>query len=148
MFKPLVLATSLFATTSVADFKPDNISLLLGSYHVDAKVQFNEVNPGVFLSWDLNYGSVSVGVYENSYYKTSVAATYSLPIFTQDDLSLSVFAGVAYYPEDGSYFLVHIGDVVPIGGLQATYKNLFVQVIPSDGVTTDAIVSFGLTQEF
>lgn len=150
MLKALSVVTALLSSSAAMaqDFQPDRISLLIGSYHVDAASQFNEVNPGVFLSWDLHYGAVSVGVYDNSYYKTSVAVTYSLPVFVQDDFDLSVFAGIAYYPENGRNFLVHSGDFVPIGGLQATYKNVFIQVIPSDGVATDAIIAFGLTQSF
>jgi hypothetical protein len=36
-------------------------------------------------------------------------------------------------------------DVIPLAGLQGRYKNLFVQVIPSDGVTADVIVTAGVT---
>ena len=89
--------------------------------------------------------SYSVGAYRNSYGRASIAATAGYSFLQRGDLDLSVFGGVALYPKDGRNFAVHAGDFVPIGGLQARYRNAFMQVIPSDGLSTDAIVSFGVT---
>lgn len=124
---------------------PDRVSLLLGSHHVDAKYDFNERNPGVFLTWERSRVDWTVGVYDNSFGKPSVAVTAALPVTQWERGEVSLFAGLALYPGDGRYFAVHAGDVVPIGGLQVRHGNVFMQVIPSDGVITDAIVSFGLT---
>ena len=117
------------------------MSILLGSHHVDAAYDFEERNLGLFLTWD----QVTLGTYVNSYGRQSVAATYALPIFSGDDWSVDLFAGAAYYPVNGDNFAVHIGEWVPVGGLQARYKNIFAQIMPSDGKATDAIVAFGVT---
>lgn len=121
----------------------DRISFLIGSNHIGATDDFEENNPGIFLTWD----QITVGAYTNSYGRTSVAATYALPVFSGDDWSIDVFAGAAYYPVNGDNFAVHIGEWVPVGGLQARYKNIFAQIIPSDGKAADAIFAFGLTYE-
>ena len=48
---------------------PDRISILLSSYHVDAKQDFEQVNPGGFLTWENRMGGLdySLGAYRNSY---------------------------------------------------------------------------------
>lgn len=126
---------------------PDRVSILGGSYHVDAKIAFEQVNPGLFVTWEDRWMGLdySVGLYRNSFGKASVAASAALPVVRWDEGELSLFAGAALYPGDGRFFAVHAGDVVPIGGLQVRHRNLFMQVIPSDGVYTDAIVSAGIT---
>lgn len=140
-----VLAMLLLGAPASADI--DRVSILAGSHHADAKLQFNEFNPGVFLTFEGDTVDWSVGAYKNSFGKNSVAATVAIPVIEWDHGEASVFAGLAYYPGDGRYFAVHAGDVVPIGGLQVRHENLFLQVIPSDGEITDAIVSFGVTFE-
>lgn len=138
---------ALLAAPAAADMAPDRVSLLLGSHHVDARTEFVERNPGLFLTWD-GAVDVSVGAYRNSYGETSVAAMAALPLVAWDGGEASVFAGVAHYPNDGEKFATHIGsDVVVLGGVQVRHGNLFAQVIPSDGVWADAIVSVGLTME-
>ena len=135
-------AVLLLAGPAQAD--PDRIDLLLGSYHVGAQTEFNEVNPGVFVSWD----QVTVGVYANSYGRTSFALAYAFPILQSGEFDLDVFAGVALYPQNGRNFALHAGDWVPMAGIEARYRGLFVQIIPSDGVWADAIIGFGLTREW
>lgn len=139
MLKTLTVAVALMATPALA--APDRVSILLGSNHVGATDRFEEVNPGVFLTWDW----LTVGAYRNSYGKASVAVTGALPLIKWKTGELSAFAGVALYPGDGRRFAVHAGDVVPVGGLQLRQGNMFMQVIPSDGKAVDAIVSFGMT---
>lgn len=139
MLKTLTVAVALMATPALA--APDRVSILLGSNHVGATDHFEEVNPGVFLTWDW----LTVGAYRNSYGKASVAVTGALPLIKWKTGELSAFAGVALYPGDGRRFAVHAGDVVPVGGLQLRQGNMFMQVIPSDGKAVDAIVSFGMT---
>lgn len=142
-----ILAAALCLLPSIASAfdAPDRVSVLMGSYHVDAKLDFNQTNPGIFLTWEKGRIDYSIGVYDNSFNKTSVAVTAAIPVIRKGDFEASVFAGLALYPEDGRMFAFHIGDVVPIGGLQVRYKNAFVQVIPSDGVMVDAIIAGGIT---
>lgn len=139
----------LFATPAMADLAPDRLSFLLGSYHVDPASDFEEVNPGVFLTWegvaldgrvDLN-----AGVFRNSYGRAAVAATGTFTLAERDNFALGVFAGAAYYPEDGRRFAVSLGDVVPLAGVQAIWGPAFVQFIPQDGNEADAVFAFGLT---
>ncbi len=146
--KTLFLAVLLILVAlTPASAEPDRISILMGSYHVDAQVPFSGRNPGVFLTWEDRGGlDWSLGAYRNSYGSASVAATVALPILAGRNADLSVFAGVALYPNDGREFAVHWGDLVPLGGLQLRTGSFFVQLIPSDGVATDAIVSFGITK--
>ncbi len=54
---------------------------------------------------------------------------------------------VAVYPGEGDQFRTSFGDVVPFVGLQARYKNVFVQFIPADGDSVDSLFTFGLTFE-
>lgn len=123
---------------------PDRLSFLMGSKHIDAQSDFEEINPGLVLTWEprLTY---SVAAYRNSYGRGSVAFSLGYPVFTRKDMQIEVFGALAYYPIDGRRFAVHWGDVIPLGGLQARYKNVFMQAIPSDGIEADAIFSFGLT---
>ena len=125
---------------------PDRLSFLIASRHVDARSAFQEVNPGVILTWEGRPG-LSLAGYYNSYGRLSVAAAVTWPVFERGELQVDLFAGGAWYPRDGRRFAAHLGDVVPIGGVQARWRNAFVQVIPSDGVETDAIVGFGVTFE-
>ena len=130
------------ATPVVAD--PDRVSVLLGSAHPGADRTFEQVNPGVFLTWEdralgLDY---SVGAYRNSYGRASIAATAALPVIDRGQFQLALFGGLALYPGNGADFAVHAGDVVPIAGLQARLGHGFVQVMPGDGM---AVAAFGLT---
>lgn len=125
---------------------PDRVSILIGSHHVAATDRFEEINPGLFLTWEDRGGlDWSAGVYHNSYGRTSVAATAALPLNRGGKVEFSLFAGAALYPEDGRRFRYHAGDVVPVFGLQVRAGPVFAQVIPSDGKATAAIISFGLT---
>jgi hypothetical protein len=144
MIKALLAICTICAATS-ADARPDRVSILMGSHHFDAKMDFNEVNPGIFVTWEKARLSYSVGAYENSFGKFSVAALAAFDLVEWQSGELSVFAGIANYPEDGRYFAVHWDDVVPIGGVQVRQGNVFAQIMPSDGVVTSAILSMGLT---
>lgn len=133
---------SVFASQVQADL--DRVSILLGSAHVGSSYDFNERNPGVFLTFD----RISVGLYKNSYSRISTAVTYEIPLHESGEFEFSVFGGFAHYPKNGRTFRIHLGDVVPIGGLQARYKNAFLQVMPSDGIFADAVFAAGLTFPF
>ncbi len=119
---PIILTALMTAPASAQD----RVALLMGSHHVDAgDNRFQEVNPGLFLTWD----DWTVGGYRNSYGDMSLALTRAWALTDH----LDVFEGVATY--DG---------LRPIAGLQATIGPVFVQVIPSDGRATDAIITFGV----
>lgn len=145
LFRLLCLALCL-GTPALAE--PDRVSILVGSYHINPGSEFDESNPGLFLTWEEAGGgplNVSVGAFENSYGRGAAAVLASYPFFENDTIELSVFGGVAHYPEDGRNFAVSIGDVVPLAGVQMQIGPTFFQFLPGDGNEADAVVSFGLT---
>lgn len=139
----MALAIKLASTPAAAD--PDRLSILLGSAHLGGS-GFDGRNPGVALTWeDVGGLDLSLAVYRNSYGRGSVAVTAGLPVIGWAEGEASLFLGAALYPEDGRQFRVHVGDVVPVGGLQLRLRNFFFQVLPSDGRAVDAVVSMGVT---
>lgn len=141
----LALLLCAFASPLHAD--PDRISMLIGTRHVGAS-GFNESNLGLFLTWERSRVDWSVGAYENSYGRTSVAVTAFKPLLRWHGGEAGVFAGAAHYPKDGRNMRLHVGDVVPLFGAQLRHKNTFFQVMPMDGKPVDGVVSFGVTVEF
>ncbi len=125
---------------------PDRISFLLGSEHFGATSDFQEFNPGAFFTWDRG-NEYSLGAFYNSYADISVAGTVGWPVWRFDQGQVNLLTGIAWYPGDGRRFGVHVGDFVPLLGVQARYGNGFAQIIPSDGVAVDAIFAAGLTFE-
>lgn len=125
---------------------PDRVSILLGSHHVNATRDFQEFNPGVFVTWERNF-NYSVGLYYNSYKKVSALASVGYDYEIAQDFDVGAFFAVALYPGDGDEFSVSAGDFVPLVGLQARYKNVFAQFIPADGDSLDSLFTFGLTFE-
>jgi hypothetical protein len=125
---------------------PDRLSVLLGSNHINATEDFQEFNPGVFLTWERNL-NYSIGAYYNSYERVSVLASIGYDYEIARDFDVGIFGALALYPGDGDRFRHSAGDVVPLVGLQARYKNVFVQFIPADGDSLDSLFTFGLTFE-
>jgi hypothetical protein len=138
-------ALSLLPLKAVAD--PDSLAVLLGSHHV-SDAEFEEVNPGLFVMWEgvAVRGRVDLGFggFRNSYDGFSLAVNAAYPLYRTEDWGVDLFAALAWYPGDGDRFVHAIGDIVPIGGLQVRYRNVFVQAIPSGGKTVDAIFTYGL----
>jgi hypothetical protein len=125
---------------------PDRVAIHIGSYHAGTSTTFEEVNPGIFLSWDRQSDvTLSLGAFRNSYGRGSVAATAAKTIFRKENTAVSVFAGLAHYPGNGSDIRHAIGDFVPLAGFQLRYHRWFVNIMPGDGDTVDAIYSFGVT---
>ncbi|MFC3614921.1 hypothetical protein ACFORG_14215 [Lutimaribacter marinistellae] len=128
---------------------PDRVSILLGSHHVGATRNFEEFNPGIILVWDERVWrgnlDIAAGAYRNSYGDGSLALSLAYPFVKTDDWGLDLFGGFSWYPGNGQQFSHAIGDVVPIAGLQARYRNVFMQAIPAGGQAADAVFSFGLT---
>lgn len=142
--KAAALLLALLASPALAE--PDRVSILIGSHHVNAKIDFEQTNPGVFFTWEGDTLDFSVGAYRNSFGRPSVSATFGLPVVEWDRGDISLLGGLAYYPEDGRTFALHVGDVVPIVGLSLRHDPFAIQIMPSDGYTTDAIISFMFTK--
>ena len=138
----LLALSLLFPHTAVAD--PDRLSFLLGSYHASPAQEFEEFNPGVFLTWE-GQVDTTVGLFRNSYGRAALSATADWTLYERDRFAFSVFAGAAYYPGDGDRFRIHLGDLIPLAGLQARFGPTFVQLLPSDGAQTDGVLTFGVT---
>ena len=139
----LALMGVLFACPAQAG--PDRLSVLIGSKHINASYDFEEANPGLFVTWENQRLDWTLGAYRNSYGRMSVSAIVGLPVVRWRDGDVSLFIGVALYPKDGRNFAVHAGDLVPIGGVQIRHRNVFIQVVPLDGNLADAVVAFGVT---
>lgn len=126
---------------------PDSLAVLLGSYHVNGS-GFEEVNPGLFLTWeDAGLGGhvdFGVGAFRNSYGGASLSVSAAYPLVRTPDWGVDLFAALAWYPGDGDQFSHALGDLVPLAGLQARYRNVFVQAIPSAGARVDATLTYGL----
>lgn len=142
----LILALVLPAGIAAAA-GPDRWSLHLGSYHVDAARDFEEFNPGVFVTWDEGL-ALSVGAYRNSYGELSVAGTVAYPVAERRDTRLSLLAGAAWYRNAEERFGTRFGNFVPLLGLRVEQGPVFVQAIAGDGGEATAILSFGLTFPF
>ena len=125
---------------------PDRVSVLLGSDHLGASRDYQELNPGIILTWErgLNY---SAGLYYNSYKKASALAAIGYGYEIRHDFEIGIFAGVAFYPGDGERFRHAVGDLVPLVGLQARYRHVFAQLLPRAADSVDAILTVGLTFE-
>lgn len=140
---------ALTITAGAARSGPDRVSILLGSEHLGATRAFEEVNPGLVLTWSNvlldDRIDIGLGAFRNSYGDGSAVVTSALPLWRRETWSVDLFGALAWYPGNGDRFTHAMGDVVLIGGAQARYRNLFVQAIPAGGSGADAVVSFGLT---
>ncbi|WP_371223913.1 hypothetical protein [Roseovarius sp. 2305UL8-3] len=124
---------------------PDRLSILLGSEHFGATREFQEFNPGVFLTWEERVFDYSIGAFYNSYEDVSVLGAVGYDYEIAKEFEVGVFAGVAYYPGEGDQFSASVGDVIPVAGVQTRYRNVFAQWIPADGDSVDSVLTFGLT---
>ena len=142
----LMGAALVLAVPAAATAGPDRLSILLGSEHINATRSFQEFHPGVILTWERNW-NYSAGIFYNSYKDVSVFGAIGYDWEVAQDFDIGLFAGVAYYPGDGDQFQYSAGDLVPLAGIQARYKNVFVQYLPADTDTIDGLITFGLTFE-
>ncbi|MEM6887322.1 MAG: hypothetical protein AAF636_04190 [Pseudomonadota bacterium] len=143
--RALIFVISVFLPT-LAYAGPDRLSVLLGTEHFNATRDFQEFNPGLFLTWESTY-DYSVGLFYNSYEEVSPIVTVGRDWEVAPNFDLGVFGGLAIYPGDGDEFRISAGDLVPLVGLQARYGNVFAQFIPADGDSVDAVLAIGLTFE-
>jgi len=125
-------------TVDASSFKPDKIYVSVASKHVnltaDPGTKYNEINPGLILSWENRKYGVSYwagGIY-NSFSAISpyfaVAKLWSI----SPDLELGVFGSIAGYYSNGS-ISTKIGNsgYVFLGGFQLEYRKIFIQLQPT-----------------
>lgn len=142
MIRVIALILALLAMPAAAQ---DRITLMLGSAHVADGGRYDGRNPGLILTWESTRADISIGAYRNSYGRGSLVAMAALPVITRDDWRLGLALGLAWYPQDGRTFPVHLGDVVPLAGLQLRHRNLALLILPGDGRTSRATIAAGLT---
>lgn len=145
--RPLVALVMGFLVALPAWAGPDRVALHFGSAHFGTDRDFDEVNPGLFLTWERRV-NLSLGVYRNSYGRLSTAATAGVDLWERGRARLEAFGGVAHYPRDGRKITGWDHDFVPIVGLRAYYDPVFVSIIPGDGDRMDGLLSFGLSFAF
>lgn len=130
---------------------PDRVSILGNSKHIGFRYdKYNETNPGVFLTWDDAIApnvDFSVGAYQNSYARLSVMASASWLPIEVGPIQAGVFAGVAHYPVNGRDQPFHIGDWVPMAGVQVIAGNFFIQAMPASTNLKRSIIAAGITFE-
>lgn len=147
MLHRTLCACALFLTPLHTAAGPDSLAVLFGSHHVGGS-GFEEVNPGLFVTWEeVALGGrvdLGTGAFRNSYGGFSLSVNGTYPLIRSPDWGVDLFAALAWYPGDGDQFAHALGDLVPIAGLQARYRNVFVQAIPSGGDRVDATLTYGL----
>jgi len=130
----------LFVILFAASCGVDRAHVLIGSHHIGYDGPIGEENFGVLLS----KGNLSLGVYQNSYGDTSIAALTSSELLEVNGFGLHIFGGVAHYPNftwgDESY-----SGIIPLAGIEARYETLFVQFLPAFSEDMNGLISFGLT---
>ncbi len=143
MIRTLVVLLSCIALPALAG--PDRLSVLLGARHPGG-TGFESSTPGLILTWeDRADFDLSFAAYSNSYGRGSVAALAALPVIRWRQGEAALVAGLAWYPQDGHRFPLHLGDVVPLAGISLRQGRAFALILPGDGKTTDATIAFGLT---
>lgn len=151
--KALALIAVIAATPAAAcDLRPDEGAILLGSNHINADIDFNEENLGVFLSWECGGIDTRAGFYNNSFEDTSFALTFKADALTYEvgEMGIAPFLGVAHYPDAQKNMSIHWNGWVPIGGIEVTAGPVFAQIIPGhkDTLGYSAIAAFGLRMDF
>lgn len=135
------------ATPAAADFRPDRWYAMIGSNHVNTRPgyqPFNETNPGLFALWQGQRLDTIAGIYRNSFGRTSVSLAAQKTLIGGEHAALSVFAGAALYPGNGENFALHLGDVVPVIGINLQAGPALITVLPGDGKSHDAVVALSL----
>lgn len=152
MTRALAIAIALYAAPVSADILPDGYAVLLGSKHVNASVDFEERNFGIFATYDGEFVDTRFGAYRNSFGEGSVALTFASDHLTASygSFNVGLFSGGAYYPSgaEGSPIKLGDGNILPLIGLEFTHDDapLFVQLLPGDKelMGFDYLVSFGV----
>jgi hypothetical protein len=159
--RPLCLALAVLIAAPAAaiaqGWGPDRAYVSVGSHHEGldpagfGRSRWNEFNPGLILAWEdrhlgLNYAA---GGFVNSFGDLSPFLGVSRFWQVAEDLSVGPFAALSDYGRNSKFFETRLGStgVVVLGGVQANYRNVFVQVQPTGrtGGGVGAVVAAGLT---
>ena len=144
-----------------------HVTANIGSYHLNASREFDEVNPGLGLgmSFALNDRGTEfdaeVGYYRNSlgggsYYVMGAFDTTVAEISPRTSIRMGVFGGLAHYPGDASKFknrgVPTFGNWVMAAGAQATLRiddryDLRMRVMPA-GKVADALFTLQVAAYF
>lgn len=110
------------------------VGISLASYHYKRDLyDYNEVNPGVFV--ELNE-RVVIGVYRNSYYKTTLLAAWSQPLVSIGSVNFGAMAGLCSGYEEPS---------LPIcGALWVRYRAVQIMFTPRMGGDTSGAAALTL----
>ena len=145
VMKRLFLALCFCCFASATQAGPDSYALLLGSKHLGSS-EFNEVNPGLFATWERKHSALSLGAYLNSHKRLSISATSYRPLARWRTGTAGLFGGIALYPENGRSLKTRlVGDVIFLGGVQITQGAFFAQIVPLTDRDSKGLLAFGLT---
>ena len=133
-----ILLTFTFGTVDASSLNPDQVYVSIASKHInlvpDPGTKYNEINPGLILSWDnrkygLNYW---FGGIRNSFSAISPYAATAKMWKVTPNARFGIFGSIAGYYGNGS-ISTKIGNsgYVFLGGFQIEYKNLFFQIQPT-----------------
>ena len=134
----IILLIFTLGTADASSFKPDRVYVSIASKHVnlvpDPGTEYNEINPGLILSWDnrkygLNYW---FGGIQNSFSAISPYAAIAKMWPLGSDIKLGGFGSIAGYYSSGS-ISTKIGNsgYVFLSGFQFEYKHIFIQLQPT-----------------
>lgn len=145
MFAIVFLVAVTLATVASAD----RISFSFASHHAGPCDCFNEINPGVFYTFeDRGMFDYTVGTAKNSYGGPGFYATAEYDFWEFENGEMSVFGGLVYYPGFGKFIPEILPDVAPIGGLQLRVGNVWAQAIPVGTADVDYVLTGGITFDF
>lgn len=118
--------------------RPDGGGLRSQTNSGDAR-GFQEFNPGVSLTWEKEALDYSIGGFYNSYEDVSVLGLIGYDVEIATKLEVGAFAGLAYYPGGGDRFSMSVGDMVPLIGLQTTYRSFFAHLFLESPANTNLV---------
>lgn len=138
----LLLALLCLATPAY----PFGLEATIGSHHILATEDFEERNWGLGVYHDLgDRWTVSGGAYRNSYGDTSVYALAERRMTTVSVLGqpvdVDLFGGVAHYPGAEAKGLPHLGELVPVFGVQAEAGPVVLGFVPAINDVAKGIVT-------
>ncbi len=144
-----------------------HLTFNLGSHHLNATRDFNEVNPGIGIGitgpsglgrseFGLELGQYKNSLNNQSYYVMGSLDTEIARLGPDMALRLGGFAGLARYPSNANKFKDHgvptFGDWVLAAGLQSTLRindtyDLRLRVMPA-GSVADALITAQISIRF
>lgn len=121
---------------------PDRVSILLGSEHAGIPDGvFNEVNPGILLTWEGDALDWTVGIFRNSYGDWSPTVFASFSLAEWDGGEIAALAGLARYDHMTDYIGL---PVAPMVGVHLRQGPVFLNIMPM-GEQVPFVISGGFT---